>query len=900
MNDTLSLAVYNPSRLSDENFLKGFVARQDLVEKFLSRLTEVTSSNRAQHHLILGQRGMGKTSMLRRLELGIKVDENLSKILLPITFREEQYNVHNLHALWLNCLDALADYYEKNGFVEKAKEVDLATSKVNKLKNDPEGTEALSEFLRLCKDANRRPILFIDNLDLILTGIKDQQWSFRRILQKNGGIVVVGASSNYLESVSDKEAAFYDFFQVTVLEKLSSLELTRCLAKLAKARGEEGKVVAAVIKDDPSRIRTLFNLTGGNPRTLTLLYMLLELDANGDVFRDLERLLDQVTALYKARVEDLSPQSRVVLDALALNWDPINASRLAEKANLQTSAVSSHLDRLVRDGLVEKVSISTSTRNAYQLSERFFNIWYLMRHAHRRQRAKLKWLTNFLRSFYNQHQLERKAQDFIDVNNQFTTKFADYCIALGDAIDNKSWRKLIGHEVLKAKGITLPVSDIDHAATVGVEKPETDEEWLSQGNLLLRLGRAPEAEDCYRKAVQLFPNSSLGWAVLGEHLMDTGNLEEAKVALEKSIKIEPEGNYAWWSIGNLLILMDSPPEKIIEAFKGVTDHEILSSAAWIKVGEIYLDDLDDYVSAENAFRKATLADTDCIEAYVNLGISLRRQEKFDEAEEVYLSATEIDPKNPHPWGVLGDLYSMLEDEEQESEEAYLKAIKLSSDWPNPRYALGRLILENGNRLEEAEELFESALAIDEGYLPALNKIGTLRLFRDNDVVRAKEAFERASELSPEHGPYLANLKLVELYSSSAEEISEEGTKYLLDQLCECGAAFVKALVALKNDDFGNAINEFQVGLEHDHAVTHSPHGALLTLFLREAQTRQFGRKLMSALEERGLDEKYWPVYTALDAFLLGEERLKDVNPEVRESAKLIYAWLAGTDMPGLG
>ena len=111
MGKLLNLAVYNPAILDDADFLAGFVARWDLAASLLARLGEITPRNQARHHLILGQRGMGKTSLLRRLALGVR--EDAAPPLLPLTFREEQYNVHNLHTFWLNCLDALGDYFEK-------------------------------------------------------------------------------------------------------------------------------------------------------------------------------------------------------------------------------------------------------------------------------------------------------------------------------------------------------------------------------------------------------------------------------------------------------------------------------------------------------------------------------------------------------------------------------------------------------------------------------------------------------------------------------------------------------------------------------------------------------------------------------------------------------------------
>ena len=122
MGKLLDLAFYNPSLLKDEDFLAGFVARLPLVEKILARLGEVKPRGLAQHRLIVGQRGMGKTSMLRRIALGVREQPDLAAVLLPLTFREEQYNVHNLHVFWCNCLDALGDWFEASGQPSEAEQ----------------------------------------------------------------------------------------------------------------------------------------------------------------------------------------------------------------------------------------------------------------------------------------------------------------------------------------------------------------------------------------------------------------------------------------------------------------------------------------------------------------------------------------------------------------------------------------------------------------------------------------------------------------------------------------------------------------------------------------------------------------------------------------------------------
>src|SRR5262249_15141854 len=147
--------------------------------------------------------------------------------------------------------------------------------------------------------------------------------------------------------------------------------------------------------------------TGGNPRVLALIYQLLERSESDSVFSDLEVLLDQLTPFYKARVEEYqSDQQRAIIDAIALHWDPITSHDLARITGIDLTTISPQLIRLKNDGLVEDVPRS-GARAGYQLIERFFNIWYLMRHGTRRTRQKMYWLTAFLKSFYAPDELQR-------------------------------------------------------------------------------------------------------------------------------------------------------------------------------------------------------------------------------------------------------------------------------------------------------------------------------------------------------------------------------------------------------------------------------------------------------------------------------------------------------------
>lgn len=552
MSELLNLSVYNPASLSDDDFLRGFVARQAVATHLIERLAEVTPLGLATHHLIVGQRGMGKTSMLRRLALATTTDQRLASVLIPLSFREEQYNVHSLYVFWANCLDALGDWFDRSGQHAKA---ELLDRDVGALSTEPGASEAL--FSQWIDKENRRPLLLLDNIDLIFAGLKKEQAALLEHVQKPGGIVIVGGSATNVEAIMDPTSALHRYFEVTKLDRLTKQELIACLRSLALARGSDGEKVLRLVDKDAARIRTLHDLTGGNPRTLTLLYMLLEIDSGGDVFSDLERLLDQVTVLYKARVEDLPAQARVVLDAVALAWNPALASEVAGATLLDVTVVSSQLDRLQKEGVIEKVAVSKTTKSAYQISERFFNIWYLMRHGPRRQRSRLRWLTVFLRSFYTHAQLVERAKTLVSSNGELGEDGGQFLLALSDAIDDEGWRSVLKNHARDefekyAQSLGRTLDEIVDPSDV--PRPHSASEWIRHGNLLRQhLKRAREAESAFLAALTQEPSNYAAWFNLGSvRLGDLADPDGAVQALRHAIEIKPRDLSAHYMLGTAL------------------------------------------------------------------------------------------------------------------------------------------------------------------------------------------------------------------------------------------------------------------------------------------------------------------------------------------------------------
>ncbi|HEY2292518.1 MAG TPA: tetratricopeptide repeat protein [Thermoanaerobaculia bacterium] len=955
MGKPLDFTLYNPDQLKDEDFLAGFIARQELADKILARLGEIKPRGLARHRLIVGQRGMGKTSLLRRIGLGVCDQQELAAVLLPLSFREEQYNVHNLHVFWCNCLDALGDWFEATGNRDKAERLDRDVAALNAQEDDEEGSKALALFRSWMKGEQRRPLLLLDNLDIIFAGLKSKQWSLRRVLQEAGGIVVIGASAAALEAAANREGAFYDFFQVDVLAKLERHEILLCLRHMAQQRDEAGKKVLEILDRDPARIHVLYDLTGGNPRTLVMLYLVLETSGDEGVMRDLERLLDQATPLYKARVEELAPQTRVVFDALALAWDPATAADLAGVTGLEVSVVSAQLDRLFKEGVVEKTSLSSTNRTAFQVVERFFNIWYLMRHSSRRQRLRLRWLTEMLRRIYSPRELRERATGLLGRMGDERSSSAAYCLALSDAVDDRELSVALRgsvrrHLLFATEGdvqfeddLSLPIvaSDPLHnkAATVAsdaaaetyrkaVERnpndaglwnglgklllnlpecsveaeaalrkaieldPRDAEPWINLGNLLtFRMKRHAEAEIAYRKAIELDPDNAWPWNGLGILLaFQLKRHAEAEDAYRKAIELDPSNAGLRSNLGVLLACQPKHHSEAEAAYSKAIELDPRDARLWNNLGALLAGSLEHHAEAEAAYRNAIELDPKDAQPWYNLGGLLAGPlERHSEAEDAYRKAIELDPKDAQLWNNLGILLDGPLKRHAEAEDAFRKAIELDPKDPWPRKKLGILLAGPLERHAEAEEAFRKAIELDPNYAEAWGSLGNLladHLFRPDE---AEEAYRTAMKIDPQDSFAAANLSYLLLHQDGRSVDAETFYRAAIAALPPHGAGLLRAFHALAHDNFGTATAELRSVLEEGNAELFTVFRDDLLRTLQFAAERGNGDKLLAWLKSSEFSDRYWPLQVAFEAYLYGEERLMDVNPEVRSGARLLLA-----------
>jgi hypothetical protein len=249
---------------------------------------------------------MGKSTLLHRIAVELRKEQHRNSF-IPLTFPEEQYNVDRLSKFWLNCLDALADALDREGSTDQLDQLDQDIGRWAAVAKDSTAMELYGNFATWVNRTKRRPVLLVDNLGLIFDRLsKEEQHQLRAILMDKGAPILVGASANTLTDTVDYGAPFYDAFQIQYLKKLTFKETTEVLRNLAVIT--DNPAFANTLQGNLARLQTLYQLTGGTPRTIVMLYPLIRGGFSLEVRTDLEGLMDVMTPLYKARFEELPEQ----------------------------------------------------------------------------------------------------------------------------------------------------------------------------------------------------------------------------------------------------------------------------------------------------------------------------------------------------------------------------------------------------------------------------------------------------------------------------------------------------------------------------------------------------------------------------------------------------------------
>jgi len=778
-------AKYNPAFLGEEKLVESFVARHTDLSLILDILKENIGQPSNQHVLLIGQRGTGKTTLALRVAAEVKRDDELKNAWFPLVFAEESYQVATPGEFWLEAIFHLG---EKTGDKrwKRAFEQLRGESDENRLRE-----RALSQLMDFADSIGRRLLLIVENLDMLLADQlgKDEAWVLRHTFLNEPRIMMLATAIRRVDEIGAVDKAMYELFKVYELRPLDSDE---CRAIWKSITGKE----ISELRARPIRI-----LTGGNPRLLAIISSFGANMSFRELMTDLMQLVDEHTEYFKSHLDNLAPVERKVYLALAELWDPSPAREVAAVARLDVNKTSSLLSRLVERGAVEVVEGGKRTK-WYQLSERMYNIYNLMRRRGAPS-SRVQAVVDFMVSFYDEEELLNITKCIATEACKLPSQLKEYnYFAYKSIVERMADRSTAEKFIKETPAEFLEPSNIPESfdeefifrmreppsisgkrgsAKAGVKHKL--ELLLSEAEKLSKEPRKViESLELFKRATGMAPDIPAVWIKYSEALQETGKYIEAEQACRKAVEINPQSPWGWVQLGHLLHEKLERYDEAEQAYRKALEIDPEYRWGWAHLGLLLHEKLGRYDEAEMAYRKALEIDPQHVWAWAHLGQLLHEKlGRHDEAEQAINTAFEIRPKVAVGWIWIGKfLYNSLKKPHQ-AEIAFTNALAFK---PLSLTAVDCMmeIYVHGKRPERIVDFFIEHQDLLCKSSPALHALAFAYYVSGHKehLIEAEEWARKAIAISPENACYQHTLASLLAAQGRCDAALEPAKQYLSD------------------------------------------------------------------------------------------------------------------------
>jgi serine/threonine-protein kinase len=310
------------------------------------------------------------------------------------------------------------------------------------------------------------------------------------------------------------------------------------------------------------------------------------------------------------------------------------------------------------------------------------------------------------------------------------------------------------HWLLRGKSRQDREQAVRYLSVARALRPQSAGMHNNLGIALYKAGISAEAENSFRRAIEIDRNYARAWNSLGIALQDQGRPVEAEDAYRRAVQLEPGFAIARSNLGQLLTKRGQLAEAEAECRKAL-EHRPDLAAAHVNLANV-LNKRARHAEAESEARQALKTDPDSAAAHIVLGDALSDQGKPTEAEKEFRKAIDLQPDNP---SAHGDLANALEKQGRfiEAEAECRKALRIKADLPTVHDTLGIVLFHLG-KFAESEAEARKALALQPNYPAALNNLGIV-LDKLDKLDEAEKAFRKAIEIKPEYARGHSNLGL---------------------------------------------------------------------------------------------------------------------------------------------
>jgi tetratricopeptide (TPR) repeat protein len=626
VNTILSFGVKS---VNPEILEKLLIGRQKAADYLYDAARAVAEDRINQHILVVGQRGMGKTHLLRvlfhRLQPFIK-----DKKIVVSYFSEEEYGIASYFDFLVRILNSFLKWNDEDR--------DKIQLKIAELQNAPfsvqtsKAEEIIEEF------CSGKPLLILaENFSDILASLSpgNEQGRLRSWLYTSDRVSII-ATSQALSNDFDKESRpFFGFFTNYHLKNLTFPESLEFLIQLSILDNKE-EVTDYLKHKGRSQIKALCDLVKGNHRLLVTFYEFLKTDTLAKLSTHFIKTINDLKPYYESFIRYLPPQQQKILRYIALSRKPQYGVDICKNCFIEQRTLSKQISELTKKGLVETITDPTDGRNKlYDINEPLLRISIEVG-EHREGITAL--FVDFLAIFYSQTELsERKAKfvkqqqscadekDIMEINYEIS--------ALERALELKqtAYKNFATAEILEQLELLDKQAkkcfenqeyekSIDILKQLIALKPEIASTYFNYGLVLYNIALKDnnesyiiEAINQFEKSIFLDPNTASTYLTYGSCLADLAEFKkddslflESFNKYEQAIKLSQNYEEAYYSWGTSLYFY-----------------------ARIK------QDRDLLLNGIEKLKNATIINPRYFEAYNNLGVSYAYLARIDNSEQLF-------------------------------------------------------------------------------------------------------------------------------------------------------------------------------------------------------------------------------------------------------------------------
>ena len=381
------------------------IGRNKNADHLFKSIESIVKSGNNQQILLIGQRGMGKTHLLRILYARSRTFIKKGRLIVAY-FSEDEYGIASYFDFLTRILTAFIRWNEKDAGILQLKLEELQNT-VN---------AAQPRFIeKIIRDyIGDRPLLILaENFGDILNSLgRQEQGKLRAWLYENRRISIIASSQSISTDFENEDRPFYGFFQLYYLKPLSFEDSERFLIQLARLDGRPD-IVEHLQNKGKAQVRAIHDLVKGNHRLLVTFYEFLKSDVLAKLSNHFIKTINDLKPYYETYIRYLPPQQQKILRYIALSRTPQQGAMIAKNCFIDQKSLSKQLSELVRKRLVEVIPDQVDKRNKlYDINEPLLRISIEIG-EHKEGISAL--FVDFLALYYDKNELEDKQSKYMDL-----------------------------------------------------------------------------------------------------------------------------------------------------------------------------------------------------------------------------------------------------------------------------------------------------------------------------------------------------------------------------------------------------------------------------------------------------------------------------------------------------